>query len=255
MPPLYFNHTDGTLEPVPVRGPLVVYYMRRDDKYEAFPPGFRMIAGDAFRRNSTIPIDDSFDTSNWKQVDFQEETLRQRAVGFICLGKAGPAPEGSFMRHGFPAKDFIANNCHEGIRVDLAFPSCWNGKDLDSPNHRDHMAYDKYMHTGGPCPESHPIRLPQILYEIAYDTTVLSKQPGNFIWANGDTTGFGYHADFMTGWDPVFLKRALEECKNNVGDVERLPCNLFTKQDMVQCKAEDYMPLPALSREVCTGRM
>jgi len=49
--------------------------------------------------------------------------------------------------------------------------SCWDGKNLDSPNHMDHVAHP----TEGPasfavvdakCPSTHPIKIPQVHYEV-----------------------------------------------------------------------------------------
>ncbi|WP_309624448.1 DUF1996 domain-containing protein [Methylibium sp.] len=36
------------------------------------------------------------------------------------------------------------------------FPQCWDGKNLDSPDHKSHMAYP----SDGGCPRSHPVALP-----------------------------------------------------------------------------------------------
>lgn len=225
--------------------------MRGDDHIEPFPAGFNMIAGDAFRRNSSIPFDDPWDTSRWTAADMTEHVARERAVGFLCLGN--PQQEDALERHGMPSKEFIDATCHEGLRAEVAFPSCWNGKDLTSPNFKDHVAYDRHVYKGEPCPTTHPVRLPMLLYEVVYHTQNFKGVPGHYIWANGDTTGFGYHADFMSGWDPAFLKRAMDECKQDVGDIERLPCNLFTKQDPGTCKAEKYKPLAAMAEETCSG--
>lgn len=48
-------------------------------------------------------------------------------------------------------------------------PSCWDGKNLDSPNHQDHVAYPtsgpaNFLSLGGSCPSTHPIRIPQLMY-------------------------------------------------------------------------------------------
>ena len=232
----------------------MVYYSRLDDEYEPFPEGFKMIAGDAMRKNSTLPFDDPWATSRWTAEDMTEEKSRERAVGFLCLHyKNAGGNEMAFGRHGMPSREFLAANCPDGLRVELAFPSCWSGKDLDSPNHRDHVAYDSQVHKGGKCPETHPIRLPSLIFETIYATHKQAQTPGEFVFAHGDKTGYGYHADFMNGWDPAFLKQAMEICKNNAGDVDNLPCNLLTKQDMGKCKAEKYNALDITSREVCAG--
>jgi hypothetical protein len=43
---------------------------------------------------------------------------------------------------------------------------CWNGRDVDSPNHRDHMSYG--TGEGWRCPKTHPYQLPQITLEFQY---------------------------------------------------------------------------------------
>jgi hypothetical protein len=63
---------------------------------------------------------------------------------------------------------------------------------------------------GGFCPETHPIRLPSILFESNFD---LSSFGGSYklIFANGDTTGYGNHADFFNGWDIPTLQAGINE--------------------------------------------
>ena len=34
----------------------------------------------------------------------------------------------------------------------LQFPDCWDGKHLDSPNHKDHLAYGANTHLPGRPP-------------------------------------------------------------------------------------------------------
>lgn len=51
--------------------------------------------------------------------------------------------------------------------------SCWDGVNLDSPNHKSHVAFpldDSPFQRGSPCPASHPVRLPQLFYEVMWDT-------------------------------------------------------------------------------------
>ena len=50
--------------------------------------------------------------------------------------------------------------------------SCWDGKNLDSPNHKDHVAYPStgpatFLSLGGTCPSTHPVRIPQLMYEVS----------------------------------------------------------------------------------------
>lgn len=43
------------------------------------------------------------------------------------------------------------------LRFDLFFPSCWNGVDLDSADHKSHMAYPETLGNLTRCPDSHPV--------------------------------------------------------------------------------------------------
>ena len=46
----------------------------------------------------------------------------------------------------------------------LQFPDCWDGKHLDSPNHKDHVAYGADQG----CPADHPVRIPALTFDIQY---------------------------------------------------------------------------------------
>jgi hypothetical protein len=87
-----------------------------------------MLAGDPFKRNYT--------------GDFAVQ-----AVSFSCLDYNGPAkPETNEM------PDY---NCPDGLRSQVFFPSCWDGKNLDSPDHQSHVAYPASgAYNDGPCPST-----------------------------------------------------------------------------------------------------
>lgn len=65
---------------------------------------------------------------------------------------------------------------------------------LDSPDHKSHVAYPESgsFETTGPCPASHPIRLPQLMYEVMWDTREFNSEewpePGKqpFVYSMGD---------------------------------------------------------------------
>jgi len=65
------------------------------------------------------------------------------------------------------------------------------------------MAWPNLGWVDGICPWTHPIRVPGIMLEYIWSTrsaggTQATK--GNLAWANGDTTGYGGHADFINGY-------------------------------------------------------
>jgi len=114
---------------------------------------------------------------------------------------------GSKQYEGFPPRQ-----CNI-IRAEVYFPSCWDGKNLDTPDHHSHMSYPaKGDFNGGVCPESHPVALFSIFYEFFFDTSTY-KDFNRFAFANGDPTGYGFHADFVMGWtNRTLLQNAHRDC-------------------------------------------
>jgi len=155
----------------------------------AFPDGFRMVAGDPFRRtqNNSDPA--------------------QRAVHMVCLT---PGDDGN-LKSIQDGPGFPTTRCHT-IRAEVYFPSCWDGKNLDTPNHKDHVAYPAIGdYNGGVCPESHPVALFSIFYEFFFDTFTFTDL--KFAFANSDPTAFGYHGDFIMGWtNRTALQTAHMDC-------------------------------------------
>ncbi|KAI8624953.1 WSC domain-containing protein [Xylariaceae sp. FL1651] len=218
VPSLYYNAENGSFIPVKQSGGALIYYLQRTDPKDpnaeegliAFPKDLRIVAGSSTNRNYT-------------------DTPEQRAVSFVCLGTEGPA-----------TYDLPKQNCPSGLRTQLTMPSCWDGKNLDSPNHKSHMAYPSLL-DNGVCPDSHPRRFITIFYEVTWsvddfkDMWYGDKQP--FVFANGDPTGYGYHGDFLNGWDVPTLQKAINECTAASGNIEE--CGAFqlrADDDMAACK-------------------
>jgi hypothetical protein len=145
-----------------------------------------MLAGDTDQRNFTYAIPDPA-KSDWTADEKTQKALSQKAIGFNCLNYAAAA-EGSLYRHFLPDKDYLDANCLDGIRMELMFPSCWNGVDVDSDNHKDHVAYPDLVMTGT-CPDAYPERLISLFYETIWDTYAFAGVDGQFVISNGDPTG------------------------------------------------------------------
>ncbi|KAJ6262274.1 hypothetical protein Dda_3081 [Drechslerella dactyloides] len=235
VPALYFQFKNGSYMPVPQKDGMLVYYIpERGAKYGEvlpFPENFGMIAGD--------PKLQTYDESNAKG---SEARMRQDAIGFTCLNYKSSTTEGFANHRNLPEMSKLAT-CVDGLRADINFPSCWNGK-LDSPNHRDHMAYPDGLEDGK-CPETHPKRLITLKFEVSFMVATFASEDGEFIWSTGDKTGYSYHGDFYNGWDEKVLKTAMadESCVPKVtaitgGVIE--DCKTFVNGKLLQAPEKQH---------------
>jgi Domain of unknown function (DUF1996) len=89
------------------------------------------------------------------------------------------------------------------LELIVVFPDCWNGADIDSPEHNTHVAYS----TGGACPSTHPAAIPQLTLAVEYPVSgegrELSLSSGELATA---------HADFINSWDQDKLADDVKLC-------------------------------------------
>jgi hypothetical protein len=224
-PTLFFQHPDGTFESVDQVGGMTVYYLQRagdGETLKAFPPGFRMLAGNPFKRTAG-------------------DDFASQAISYNCLDYNGPAkPE---------TPNFPNYNCPNGLRAQVFFPSCWNGKDLDSPNHMSHVSYPANSYNSGKCPPEFPVHLISLFFEVIWDTGKFADQwYGNsqpFVWSMGDPTGYGGHGDFVMGWDEDLLQSAVDQCTNDSGRVEDCPVfDLIPDSQATGCRIQPQIEEP-----------
>ncbi|CAO2647436.1 Nn.00g083580.m01.CDS01 [Neocucurbitaria sp. VM-36] len=250
-PSLHFVHESGKTEIVPQVGGMLAYYLLLGENLKAFPKGFEMLAGDTRKRNFTGSVPDK-PLASWGPDDLTQESLAEKSLGFNCLNY-GKAPEGSRYRHSMPTKEYMDENCANGIRAEIMFPSCWNGKDATAEDHKSHMAYPSSI-DGGECPEGFDTRVPSLFYETIWNTYAFKGKAGQFVWSNGDPTGNGYHGDFMNGWNIDTLQSAVNDCTNESGRVEdcvHFSGSLQTESEQGECKVQDIPSI--LSEDNCDG--
>ncbi|MFJ1589553.1 DUF1996 domain-containing protein [Kitasatospora albolonga] len=175
VPTLY----DGDREVEPTG--TTFYYLGegvRDDtirQIQPFPRGLRIVAGNA------------------KAAGPQENTIAR----WSCL-HAG---------HVDPSQDFV--NCPPGTMLEsyLDFPQCWNGTDLDSADHKSHMAYP----VAGACPSTHPVPVPKLRQVLRYP---VNGDPARFRLASG--AGYTMHGDFFNVWPEEELAQRVRDCINAI---------------------------------------
>jgi hypothetical protein len=146
---------------------------------QTMPAGLRMIAGDAKNKKPEGPFK------------------------FACIGMGSENLVGPAIQ-----------NCPAGAQLwqMIYFPQCWDGVNLDSPDHKSHMSYP----VNGACPATHPVPLPEVSYNIIYDVkeanaplrwrlssdTYDSTQPG----------GYSSHGDWFNGWKAEVMQTFVQKC-------------------------------------------
>ena len=111
----------------------------------------------------------------------------------------------------------------EDVMLSVAFPECWNGRDLDSPDHQSHMAYAIYVNGGTSyCPSTHPIGLPRVEEIVAFPVTANSRplrwRLSSDMYSSSIRGGRSLHADWMDGWSRDAMTTFTRECVNKRRD-------------------------------------
>ena len=111
-----------------------------------------------------------------------------------------------------------------GLLSEVMFPPCWNGHDLDAPDHASHMSYvaqDRSAPFAKHCPASHPIALPTITFNIWYPVGAAGTAHWRLSSDMYDPAlpgGYSMHGDWMNGWKPeisdAWAKHCLEASKD-----------------------------------------
>ncbi|EEB92864.1 hypothetical protein MPER_08563, partial [Moniliophthora perniciosa FA553] len=188
FPQLYFQWRDGSF--TSVDGNAVI---DTPNSTTAFPEDFRMLSGDP----------------NLRTLD--PASFAQQAITYICLDFDGVSSRYNELP--------VGKSCPSGIRSQVNFPSCWDGKNVDSPDHRSHVAFLSTGPDNGTCNDPrYPYTLPRVFLEVYWITqpfedhrneAMTPSQPFVYVctifvdippthlhrnFAHGDPTGYGNHA-------------------------------------------------------------
>ncbi|WP_433534199.1 DUF1996 domain-containing protein [Micromonospora sp. CA-249363] len=165
-------------KPVSMKSFRVYYGSRVKDPstVKPFPPGLRMVEGDAK-----------------KQVDTPKNAGSNQ---FWC---AGSAETGRSSDGNWPV-------CASGgnLIFQLVFKDCWDGKNIDSPDHKSHMGDP----VNGVCTGKYPVAVPNLSFMVNYQS----------LGGNGLSLSSGkpssMHGDFMNAWDPAHIGPLVKSCLN-----------------------------------------
>lgn len=105
----------------------------------------------------------------------------------------------------------------EFVEATVRFPTCWDGTELDSLDHRSHMAFYSYTDHGPACPDAYPVMLPELTVSFFFahqgstaDWYVSSDRMPGMTHDNGST----FHADWFGAWDPTIQDEWVRQCIN-----------------------------------------
>ena len=154
-----------------------VYYRRHTlATLQPFPAGLKIVAGDS-HAVSPQPLQITF----WN-----------------CGAGVGVQPQSTVP------------TCPDGpdstLRLHVRFPDCWDGTNLDSADHKSHMAYSQ----AGACPADHPVAVPAL--EVIFRYPI--KGDANVLLASGGQ--FSGHADFFNAWNEQRLTQLVDFCLNGL---------------------------------------
>ena len=168
------------------------------ESIQAPPTGLKIIAGD----RGTSPDNPSQDTS---------------VVRWHCLSWESTEQAGGPWSATIP-------DCRapDMLRMDVFFPSCWNGTELDSDDHQSHMAYPSGPAGTVTCPESHPVPIARVSAHFAFplfpdQLDPVTKTSEGFRLASDDYAvtdngGLSLHGDWWNGWHPEAMQLLLDGC-------------------------------------------
>ena len=116
-------------------------------------------------------------------------------INHKCLGVA--AEEADTAE--FPPRP---ERCTGGIRSEVTFPSCWDGRlASDLPYTDPTVVHPSGGWAAGRCPATHPWRLPTLFYEAIFHTQEVVEAGDKLVYSFNDTVGYGFHGDFFNGWE------------------------------------------------------
>jgi uncharacterized protein DUF1996 len=179
VPALYQN--GQRLLPTAMKKNALIYYRRvavpTGTVVQPYPPGLKMLIG------------------NGHAMSAQENPGLGTTIGYACATATRPPLA------------VPPTQCASGMLViSFVFPNCWDGINVDSPDHISHMSYP----VKGKCPASHPVNVPRL--EVFFRYPVGTAPIGTITLDSGPY--YTVHMDFFNAWDPSALQSLITTCIN-----------------------------------------
>jgi hypothetical protein len=186
IPSLYQKNADGSFTLVKDPNQLIFIYYRRPGgrmgpRVQPFPPGLAMVAGNA-----------------------RATSGQSLSVVYFDCGGGGPQ---------YASIPQCPSGYSTSLHAEIIFPSCWDGTQLNSPDHTSNMAYANP--DTGACPADHPVSLPEVDFSISYPDIAggpqyeLSSQ-----LSSPSHSPYTMHGDFFAAWDPQVQNALVGGCLN-----------------------------------------
>jgi hypothetical protein len=172
------------------------FFTPKTSPITAPPKGLRMVSGNPVTWDKEITWDTTPDLSNLHHA-------------YECWSDKLPGGRSGKMQH-------IPPGCPVGgeILFEVYFPTCWDGKNLDSPDHRSHMTFPSEAFK--PCPARHPVAIPSISFNIhipVKEGNDTSKwRLSSDAYASSKPGGYSAHGDVWVDWDEDIEKAWMDGC-------------------------------------------
>jgi hypothetical protein len=152
-------------------------------------------------------------------------------------------------------------NCPAGNRLGaiILAPDCWDGKRLDSVDHRSHVAYSSYGGWGYlKCDADHPFVIPQFQlaawYSILAGDDTSKWSLSSDAMAPSQPRGFTLHADWFGAWDNTVMAMWTDNCidkflncsAGDLGNGFRLKGDATAPEAMGWLANPRLVPVPAM---------